>query len=66
MYVNTLAIKTSIHGDPIHGMIRNDDDGNDNDNDDGGGAPRQEVYSMRGMLVVRRAVAQHLFEGACL
>ena len=52
----------------MHDMIRNDDDGNDNDNDDNDddGAPRQEVYSTRGMPVVRRAVVQHLFVGICL
>ena len=50
----------------MHGMIGNDDDGNDSDNDDDGGAPRQEVYSTRGMPVVRRAVVQHLFVGVCL
>ena len=51
----------------MHDMIGNDDDGNDSDNDDDdGGAPRQEVYSTRGMPVVRRAVVQHLFVGVCL
>ena len=48
-------------------MIRNDDDGNDNDNDDNdddGGAPRQEVYSTRGMPVVRRAVSICLWVSA--